>query len=189
VGHACEGRRRISHLVRRLDETNVRWSPDGKTLAFISNRGENTELWLQTLPGAGQRRIETQERRFLGPTMTVVLHVTDHDGHSAPARVSLTSEDGRFFAPNASWIHADDGFDRKVRSSEAHYFHTAGDDTVTMPSGKFHLEVMSGFERPLQAVQVITTSGTNCFVQVQLGQKWRLGKDTERWIPAICTCT
>jgi len=96
-------------------------------------------------------------------------------------RVSLTSEDGRFFAPNARWIHADDGFDRKERSSEAHYFHAAGDDTVTMPSGKFHLEVMSGFERPLQRASDYT-SGTNRFVQVQLGQKWRLGKDTERWI-------
>ena len=28
------------------DETNVRWSPDGKQLAFISNRSGNTELWL-----------------------------------------------------------------------------------------------------------------------------------------------
>jgi len=108
--------------------------------------------------------------------------VTDHDGHRAPARVSLTSEDGRFFAPNARWIHADDGFDRKEQSFEAHYFHTAGDDTVTMPSGKFHLEVMSGFERPLQAAQETTTSGTNRIVHVQLGQKWQLGKDTERWI-------
>ncbi|PYT50479.1 MAG: hypothetical protein DMG44_06280 [Acidobacteria bacterium] len=164
------------------DETNVRWSPDGKQLAFISNRSENTELWVQTIPGAEQRRIEVHERRFLGPTITVVLHVTDHDGHRAPARVSLTSEDGRFFAPNARWIHADDGFDRKEQPFEAHYFHTAGDDTVTMPSGKFHLEVMSGFERPLQAAQETTTSGTNRIVHVQLGQKWQLGKDTERWI-------
>jgi WD40 repeat protein len=164
------------------DDTNVRWSPDGKQLAFISNRGENTELWVQAIPGSEQRRIEVQERRFLGPTMTVALHVTDHDGHPAPARVSLTSEDGRFFAPNASWIHADDGFDRKEQPFEAHYFHTAGDDTVTMPAGKFYLEVMSGFERPLQAAQEITTSGTNRIVHVQLKQKWPLGKDTERWI-------
>ena len=164
------------------DETNARWSPDGKQLAFISNRGENTELWVQTIPGGWQRRIEAEERRFLGPTVTVVLHVTDHGGHPAPARISLTCEDGRFFAPNTSWIHADDGFDRKERSFEAHYFHTAGDDTVTMPAGKFHLEVMSGFERPLQAGQEITTSGTNRIVHVQLGQKLQLGKDTERWV-------
>jgi hypothetical protein len=29
---------------------------------------------------------------------------------------------------------------------------------------------------------VVTTSGLNRYVHVQLGQKWRLGKDTERWI-------
>ena len=164
------------------DDTNVRWSPDGKQLAFISNRRENTELWVQSIPGTERRLIDVQGRRFLGPTMTVVLHVTDHDGHPTPARVSLTSEDGRFFAPTASWIHADDGFDRKERPFEAHYFHTAGDETVTMPSGKFHLEVMSGFERPLEAAQEIITSGTNRIVHVQLGQKWPLGKETERWI-------
>jgi TolB protein len=164
------------------DETSVRWSPDGKQLAFVSNRNGNTELWVQTIPGAEQRRIEVQERRYLGPTMTVVLHVTDYGGHPAPARVSLTSEDGRFFAPNTSWIHADDGFDRKERPFEAHYFHTMGDDIVTIPAGKFQLEVMAGFERPLQAEQVIATSGTNRNVTVQLGQKWQLGKESERWI-------
>ncbi len=164
------------------DETNVRWAPDGRRLAFISNRNGNTELWVQTFPGGGQRRIEAQERRFLGSTMIVVLHVTDHSGRVMPARVSLTSEDGRFFAPNASWIHADDGYDRTERPFEAHYFHAAGDDTVTMPAGKFQLDVISGFERPLQAEQVITTSGTNRYVHVQLAQKWRLGKETERWI-------
>jgi TolB protein len=164
------------------DETSVRWSPDGKQLAFVSNRNGNTELWVQTIPGAEQRRIEVQERRYLGPTMTVVLHVTDYGGHPAPARVSLTSEDGRFFAPNTSWIHADDGFDRKERPFEAHYFHTTGDDIVTIPAGKFQLEVMAGFERPLQAEQVIATSGTNRNVTVQLGQKWQLGKESERWI-------
>ena len=41
------------------DETNVRWSRDGKQLAFISNRNGNTELWLQTIPGGAQRRLET----------------------------------------------------------------------------------------------------------------------------------
>jgi TolB protein len=164
------------------DDTNVRWSPDGKQLAFISNRNGNTELWVQTLPGAGQRRIEVQERRYLGPTMTLVLHVTDHGGQPAPARISLTCEDGRFFAPNTSWIHADDGFDRKERPFEVHYFHTAGDDTVTIPTGKCQLEVMSGFERPLRAEQVITSPGTNRSVHVQLGQKWHLGNESERWI-------
>ena len=49
------------------DETYGRWSPDGKRIAFISNRNGNTELWLQDFPGGGQRRLAAAERKYLKP--------------------------------------------------------------------------------------------------------------------------
>src|SRR5260370_26655459 len=39
------------------DETNVRWSPDGKQLAFISNRHANPELLPPSIPGLAAQQL------------------------------------------------------------------------------------------------------------------------------------
>jgi TolB protein len=164
------------------DETSVRWSPDGKQLAFVSNRNGETELWLAQMPGGGQRRIEAKELHHARPTITVFLQIVDELGHTTPARVSVTDERGRSYAPEGVWIHADDGFDRAERPFEAHYFHTLGNASLTIPAGKFHVDVMAGFDRPLQPKMIITTAGTNRYVRVELSPKWRFGDDRSIWI-------
>ena len=164
------------------DDTNVRWSPDGKTLAFVSNRNGNTELWLQRYEGGGQWQLQIAQRQYLKPTMSVSVHVTDENGHLAPARVSITGEDGRFYAPVDSWIFADDGYDRSERPFEAHYFYTKGNDSVTMPLGKFYVDVVQGFQRPLQSKTTLFASGRNHAVLVQLAPKWRLGDTSGKWV-------
>ena len=164
------------------DNTNVRWSPDGKSLAFVSNRNGNTELWLEAVPGGGQRHINIGERRYTKPTMKVFLNIIDHDDRTTAARVSLTTDDGRFYAPENRWIHADDGYDRSERAFEAHYFHSLGNDSLTMPIGKIHVDVVAGLERSLKTDTTITASGTNRYVNVRLSPKWDIGARVETWV-------
>ncbi len=95
------------------DETYARWSPDGKRIAFISNRNGNTELWVQEFPGGGQRRIDATERKFLRPHGRIEIEVVGGDGKPTPARVSVTDATGKFFAPRDAWISGADGFDRE----------------------------------------------------------------------------
>jgi len=122
--------------------------------------------------------------------MTVVLRVTDHAGHPAPARVSLTSEDGSAFSHRMpAGFTADDWLRQKERSFEAHYFHTAGDDTVTIPSGRFHLEVMSGFERPLQAEQELQRRAQIVTSTFSSDRNGGLARTQNAGFLAICTCT
>ena len=64
-----------------------------------------------------------ERRNYLNPRGTVQLRVVDSSGNDLPARVSVTDENGKFLAPDSAWIHADDGFDRRERQFEAHYFH------------------------------------------------------------------
>ena len=40
-----------------FDNVNPRWSPDGSKIAFISNRGGNTSLWVQTIPAESRQRL------------------------------------------------------------------------------------------------------------------------------------
>ena len=126
------------------DETNVRWSPDGKQLAFISNRNGNTELWLQKIPGGTQRHVETTKPRYLNPRVRLRLKVQLTAGHPAPARVSVTDAAGRFYAPASAWIQADWGYDRAERPFEAHYFHSRGEEELFVPPGKIEVEIVSG---------------------------------------------
>ena len=36
-------------------------------IAFISNRGGNTSLWVQTIPGGEQTEVVVRERKYLNP--------------------------------------------------------------------------------------------------------------------------
>ena len=74
------------------------------------------------------------------------IAVLDPAGHPTAARVFVTGEDGRAYAPDDAWMQADDNFVRSERPFEAHYFHTSGNAELTLPAGKAEVEVMKGFE-------------------------------------------
>jgi len=135
------------------DATSARWSRDGKRIAFISNRGGNTSLWVQDVVGGEQRRIEARRRRFKRPMGLLRLEVLDEIGRPAPARLSVTGEDGRAYAPEDAWIHADDGFDRAERAFEAHYFH-ARQAELAVPAGQVVVEALRGFEHRFARIEV-----------------------------------
>jgi Tol biopolymer transport system component len=150
------------------DETSVRWSPDGKQLAFISNRNGETELWTESIPGGEQLRLNITERRYLHPMTSLRLRVLDFEGNVTPARVSVTDARGRFYAPEHAWIHGDDGFDRAERAFEAHYFHASGAAEVEVPAGKITVEVMKGFECAVERRTVELSEGHPVTMIVQL---------------------
>jgi hypothetical protein len=127
------------------DETNVRWSPDGKLLAFVSNRNGETELWMQTIPGGAQKQLRAIERRYVKPRARLIVTVRSARGGLLASRLSVTDAAGRFYAPAHAWIHADDGFDRVKRAFEAHYFHSKGEAEIEVPPGKIELEVIAPF--------------------------------------------
>ncbi len=164
------------------DETNVRWSPDGKQLAFISNRNGETELWRQMIPGGDQHRVASVHREYIRPRAILRLRVMDAHGRETRARVSVTDGAGRFYAPQHEWVYADDGFDRAERPYEAHYFDLADYREIEVPAGEITIEAMKGFEYALEKRTVDIQSGTEANVVMQLRPLEAPAEQREQWI-------
>jgi len=166
------------------DAVGARWSPDGRTIAFISNRAGGLELWLQDAATGAQRRLEIADRQTRAPVVHLHLKIRDAEGKVVAARVSVTDAAGRTYAPAGAWISADDGFDRAERPFEAHYFHSHGDDVIDVPAGNVTVEVLKGFTRPLASAQldVSDRAGATVPMVMQLGRPWSLDTTGGRWV-------
>lgn len=129
-----------------FDNTNPRWAPDGSRIAFISNRGGNSSLWVQDVQGGAQHPVVAEERSYLKPMGHLSITILDPSGKATPARVSVTGEDQKAYAPDDAWMQAEDSFVRSERSFESHYFDSAGTSELTVSKGRVQVEVTKGFE-------------------------------------------
>ena len=150
------------------DNTNPRWSPDGTKIAFISNRGGNTSLWIETIPGGAQTELPVRERKYLKPMGRISLRVLGPTGKPVAARVFVTAADGRAYVPDDAWMYADDSFTRSERAFEAHYFDTPGVSEMTVPAGAVQIDVMRGFEFGFEQRRVEVVDGKTASITVQL---------------------
>jgi len=165
-----------------FDNINPRWSPDGRTIAFISNRGGNTSLWLQRVAGGLQTQLAAATRHYFNPMGTIKLTVQDEGGHSTAARVFITGSDGRAYAPRDAWMHADDSFDRNEMDFEPHYFHVKGEAEIAAPVGQAMVVVMKGLEHRYVSQKVTVTEGGVTPVSIQLGRLEIPASSGSRWV-------
>ena len=129
-----------------FDITAPRWSPDGSKIAYISNEGGDTAIRIQDFVGGRQVALEAKKREYRVPMFDLDLRVVDIYGKPVAARVSIVGGDGRSYAPQDAWIHADDHYDRNDGKFETKYFHTDGRATITVPAGPTHVTVWRGLE-------------------------------------------
>jgi Tol biopolymer transport system component len=166
------------------DQTNPRWSPDGTRVAFIANRTGTTQIGVLKVPGGHVEYVHIAERRFRSPMTRLRLDIKDASGGPGTARVSITDAAGRFYAPRDAWVHADDGIDLKLHPFEAHYFHAHAAQWVDVPVGGIHVEVLHGFERGFQTLEVPTRAGQTAKLEVNLGEgAWDV-PDEHHWVSA-----
>lgn len=128
-----------------FDLSSARWSPDGERIAYIRNEGGNTSLSVRDFIGGAKTEILAKFRRYKSPQARLTIDIRDEKGRSIPARVAVLGSDGRAAAPAASWMHADDGFDRTLQPSETHYFHCQSPCSLEAPVGETAIWVQHGF--------------------------------------------
>ena len=151
-----------------FDATAPRWSRDGKRIAYVSNESGNTALWVMEIPGARKQRVEALDRRYKGAVGTLHLNIFDEHGRQVSARVSISGPEGRGYAPNDAWRHADEAFDRSERQFEYPYFHSDGVVDVTVPAGLTHVEVWRGPEYKVRRADVEVPAGRHRLLRVTL---------------------
>jgi TolB protein len=167
-----------------FDNTNPRWSPDGKKIAFISNRGGNTSLWVQQALGGAQSQIVAKQKHYLKPMGRLVVTVLDPTKKLTAARVFVTGKDGRAWAPDNAWMHAEDNFVRSERSFEAHYFHTSGTAEMMVPEGWVNVNVMKGLEYQYVKASAPIKAGETSHVTVYLKPLNLPKEPNSRWVSA-----
>jgi TolB protein len=165
-----------------FDNVNPRWSPDGSKIAFISNRGGNTSLWVETIPGGEQVEVVARERKYLKPAGHIALRVVDSAGSRVAARVFVTGADRLAYAPDNAWMHADDSFDRSERAFEAHYFDTSGEAEITVPAGDVEVDVMRGFENRFEQHKVEVKADRTAELTVRMSPLATEVDRTSNWV-------
>ncbi len=153
-----------------FDAVSPRWSPDGRRIVYISNQAGNTSLRIVEVPGGGGSEVRARHRVYHSPVGRLRLTV------ASPARVSVTGPDGRSFAPDNAWRHADDGFDRRDRRMEYGYFHTDGRSELTLPAGRYTIEVSRGPAWRVVRREVRIAAGADTALRVALQPLDDLGR-------------
>jgi TolB protein len=151
------------------DATAPRWSPDGRRIAYIVNEGGNTALRIVDVPGGQITRLRVATRHYREAMGFLRIVVTEAGtARAVPARISITGGDGRSYAPDAAWRHADDAFDRKERPLEVGYFHTPGSSTIIVPAAEMSIDVVRGLEFAPETRHVSVAAGQRVILHVAM---------------------
>src|SRR5438105_3211931 len=128
------------------DNINPRWSPDGKTIATISNRDRNTSLWLVGNSNGDQRQLRPQWEKSQGSLASLNIRTLDGAGKPVPARISVLAGESRYYGNDAALLQGDDSLDLRTGVGERHYFDSFGGENLTVPAGRVKILVTKGLE-------------------------------------------
>ncbi|MEO7650399.1 MAG: CehA/McbA family metallohydrolase, partial [Bryobacteraceae bacterium] len=119
-----------------------RWSPDGDSIAYITNEGGMPQLSLLETYGGGKRRVLIKERKWKRPMGKV--HVTIRDGATGrptAARITGHASDGKLYAPPESYV-----FNARLAAGLRRIFFVNGEYTADAPVGTLTIEAHKGFD-------------------------------------------
>jgi TolB protein len=142
------------------EDFHPRWSPDGEYIAYISNERGLPQLVVMETYGGRKRTVNITDLKWKRPMGTLSVKVVDDKtGKPVYARIQGVAADGKFYTPRDAYSRV---------SGPGHVFHTTGAYTVSMPPGKFKLQVVHGFEYFPQDVELDVPADKRKEVTVRL---------------------
>ncbi len=140
------------------DNTAPKWSPDGKRIAFISNREGNTSLWLIDSYTGRQEPVLIDDLRYLRRTDYLTIKTQDENGVQLVSSLSVTDSEGKFYAPKNAWVHGDDAIFANEKF-EYHYFHSPGVIQLSVPRGTITIRASKGPDFKKSVLEIKNTAG------------------------------
>ncbi|MEZ5354816.1 MAG: CehA/McbA family metallohydrolase [Bryobacteraceae bacterium] len=147
------------------DEFSPAVSPDGRTIAFDSNRLGNLDLFTMPIGGGEPNHVRITGLRFRGAQARLRLAVRDETGQPARVRMFVSATDGKAYGPAGAplfYYNLDPGQPREG------FFLTSGDDEIVLPAGRVKLVAVKGIEYRIEERQLELAGGDTSAVTIAL---------------------
>ena len=125
------------------DEFSPAISPDGKTIAHVSNQLGNLDLFLMPVAGGEKEHVSISGLKFRKPSARLRLKTFDEQGQPSPVRLYLKASDGKHYAPKGSPIFY---YALDPNAPREGFFVASGDDEIVLPAGRVRLVALKGIE-------------------------------------------
>jgi TolB protein len=131
------------------DEFSPVVSPDGKTIAHVSNHLGNIDIFLMPAGGGEKKHVAITGLKFRNPAARLRLRTFDEQGQPSPVRLYLKASDGKHYAPKGSPIFY---YPLDPNAQREGFFITSGDDEIALPAGRVRLVALKGIEYNMEEV-------------------------------------
>jgi hypothetical protein len=152
------------------DNTAPRCSPDGRNIAFISNRDGNTSLWTLDVFTGKQQPIIASYLQYINAKMKITIVSRDESGVIIPARMSVLDTNGKFYSPRDAWVHGDDGIYPNAQKFESHYFHSTGIAELEVPVDALVIQAQKGPDFEKTIVEIKNVEDINDTITITLNR-------------------
>ncbi len=150
------------------DEFSPAVSPDGKTIAFVSNQLGNLDIFLMPAAGGEKKHLRISGLRFRAAGARLRVKTFDESGQPAPVRLYVTAADGKCYVPRGSQVFyysLDPGAGREG------FFVASGEEEIALPAGRVRLVAMKGIEYNLEEVTLDVAANDTAEVAIHM-KRW-----------------
>ncbi|MGH9718747.1 MAG: CehA/McbA family metallohydrolase [Bryobacteraceae bacterium] len=165
-----EGGRPVPITTTPRDEFSPAVSPDGRTVAHVSNHLGNIDIFTMPIAGGAKRHVSIRSLRFRGPSARLRVRTLDETGQPTPVRLYVRASDGKAYAPQGSPIFY---YPLDPQGPREGFFLTTGDDTITLPAGAARVVGLKGVEyRPEERSLELASGDTEVTISMRRWTNW-----------------
>jgi len=142
------------------EDFHPRWSPDGESIAYVSNEGGLPQLVVMETYGGKKKRLTLEKLEWKRPVGTLNVKVVDaQTGKPVHVRIQGEAADGKSYAPRDAYSRV---------ANQRHLFHSNGVYSVTQAPGSFKIQAIHGFEYAPTEVEANVVAGKATDLTIKL---------------------